>query len=130
MTALTRSARWAALESVWCEAANASTRHPLGSLAWQALGSCAARTDLPWTADPEHIGPWEAESMRGLCTACPVLADCAAYVESSRVCAGWWAGTNRDPDYTAPARPGWVKAPGTSDEQPAWQGVLPLGGAA
>lgn len=130
MTALSRSARWAALESVWCEAATASTRHPLGSVAWQTLGSCGARTDLPWTAEPEHVGPWDAESMRGLCTACPVLADCAAYADTSGVSAGWWAGTNRDPAYTEPARPGWVKASGASDGQPAWQGVLPLGGAA
>lgn len=88
MTRLSRSARWAALEAVWCEAASASTRHPLGSVAWQALGSCGARTDLPWTADPERIGPWEAESMRTLCKACPVATDCAVYADTSEVSAG------------------------------------------
>jgi hypothetical protein len=130
MSAPSRSARWAALESVWCEAALAAARHPLGSVPWQALGTCGARTDLPWTAEPADIGPRDAESMRALCRSCPVVTECAAYVETSGVCAGWWAGTNRDPDYTEPARPGWVKAPGTTAEQPAWQGVLPIRGAA
>lgn len=130
MSPLSRSARWAALEAVWCQVADAAARRTLGSMAWQALGSCGARADLPWTAEPAEIGPWDAESMRALCTSCAVFADCASYVEASDVCAGWWAGTNRDPDYTEPARPGWVKAPGAIDDQPAWQGVLPLGGAA
>lgn len=130
MTALSRPARWAALEAGWCQAADAAARHPLGSLAWQSLGSCGARTDLPWTAEPDEIGPWDAESMRALCTACPVLTQCAAHVDTSGVCAGWWAGTNRDPKYTESVRPGWVKAPGATENQPAWQGVLPIGGAA
>jgi hypothetical protein len=130
MTALSRPARWAALEDVWCQAADAAARRPLGSVPWQSLGSCGARTDLPWTAEPDDIGPWDAENMRALCRACPVLTDCATHVESSDVCAGWWAGTNRDPDYSEPPRPGWVKAPGTADGQPAWQGLLPIGGAA
>lgn len=131
MTALSRSARWAALEAVWCEAADAAVRRPLGSVAWQALGSCGARTDLPWTAEPRAIGPWDAESMRSVCRACPVLKDCAAYVDSSGVCAGWWAGTNRDPDYAEPARPGWVPTRSGRDGRNncganALQGLLPL----
>lgn len=130
MTTLSRAARWAVLEAVWCQVADAAARQALGSVAWQALGSCGARTDLPWTAEPAEIGPWDAESMRSLCSTCPVLSECAAYVETSGVCVGWWAGTNRDPDYAEPARPGWVKAADVSDGQPAWQGLLPLGGAA
>lgn len=130
MSALTRSARWAALEAVWCQVAAASARRSLGSVAWQTLGSCGARTDLPWTAEPADIGPWDAESMRTLCMACSVLSECAAYFDTSGVCAGWWAGTNRDPDYVAPPVPRWVKAAGATDEHPAWQGVLPIGGAA
>ncbi|MFC7596407.1 WhiB family transcriptional regulator [Terrabacter sp. GCM10028922] len=97
---------------------------------WQSLGSCGARTDLPWIGEPEEVGPWDAESMRSVCRACPVLAECAAYVDDANVCAGWWAGTHRDPAYVAPVRPGWVRAPGASEAAPAWQGVLPLGGVA
>jgi len=107
MTGLSRSARWAALEAAWCEAAAVSAR-PLGGVPWQSLGSCGARTDLPWIGEPEEIGPWDAELMRSVCRACPVLDDCAAYVDDADVCAGWWAGTHRDPAYTEPARPGWV----------------------
>src|SRR5829696_205053 len=105
MTALSRTARWAALEDVWVQAADTLSRRTLGAVAWQSLGSCGARTDLPWIAEPEQIGPWEAESMRAFCKGCPVLADCAAYVEQAQPSAGWWAGTNRDPGYTEPARP-------------------------
>lgn len=125
MTALSRSARWAALESVWCEAAAASAR-PLGGVPWQSLGSCGARTDLPWIAEPADIGPWDAESMRAVCRTCPVLADCTSYVETSGVCAGWWGGTNRDPAYTEPARPGWVPVRARRAQTNAQQGLLPL----
>ncbi|MFC7596295.1 WhiB family transcriptional regulator [Terrabacter sp. GCM10028922] len=126
MTALSRSARWAALEAVWCEAAAASARHPLGSVPWQSLGSCGSRTDLPWIGEPDEIGPWDAESMRSVCRACPVLADCAAYVQDANVSAGWWAGTHRDPTYIEPARPGWVPVRTRRSCVDAQQGLLPL----
>lgn len=126
MTALSRSARWAALEDAWVQAAATSARRTLGAVAWQALGACGTRTELPWTAEPDQVGPWDAESMRALCKDCPVLADCAAYVEDTAVCAGWWAGTNRDPSYTPPARPGWVPVRARHSRGEAQQGLLPL----
>jgi len=77
--------------------------------------------------------------MRHLCLGCPVLADCAAYVEQAHPSAGWWAGTNRDPAYAEPARPGWVpvgtsrtdrarRAPSASSRSDLdlLQGLLPL----
>lgn len=72
MSTLTRPERWAALEAVWVDAVAASSVHPLGSVSWQSLGSCGARAELLWTAEPEQVGPWDAESMRSLCKACPV----------------------------------------------------------
>lgn len=130
MTRLTQARRWAALEAVWCGAADTAARQAMGGVVWQALGACGARSDLPWTAEPEHLTPWDAETMRVLCARCPVLTDCAAYVEEAHVTAGWWAGTHRDPNYVPPAKPGWVHLPQHHDGSEAWQGTLPLGGVA
>lgn len=61
----------------------------------------------------------------------PVLAECAGYVQSAEVCAGWWAGADRDPDAHEPPAPAWV--PVIVQRRPVpgvEQGVLPLGGAA
>lgn len=121
MSALSGPDRWAALESAWVDAACASDAHPLGSVPWQSLGACGARQDLPWTAEPDQVGPWDAESMRVLCRSCPVLAECTTYAARAKVCAGWWAGSHRDPAYVEPARPGWVPV---GDDTA--QGTLPL----
>lgn len=121
--------RSAMLAEVVDEAAHAATRHTLGALAWQTLAACGARADLPWTA--EEVGAWEAEIMRAVCAACPVLAECAAYADHTKVCAGWWAGHDRDPDHVEPPAPAWV--PVTSHRRflpGVEQGVLPLRGAA
>jgi hypothetical protein len=130
MGSLTRAERWQALEAVWCEAADVAARHAMGAIAWQSLGACGARTDLPWTAEPEDVGPWDAEAMRSVCAECPVLAECSAYVDRAAVVAGWWAGSHQDPDYVPPAEPGWVTVRGLAEDVEAWQGVLPLGGVA
>ena len=69
--------------------------------------------------------------MRGVYAACPILAECAAYVESADVCAGWWAGRDRDPDAHEPPAPDWVPVTrGRSAVEGLEQGVLPLDGAA
>jgi hypothetical protein len=123
---LSRDARAARLASAFEEVAE---RHALGALAWQTLAACGARTDLPWTAD--EVGAWDAETMRAVCAGCAVFAECAAYVDQTDVCAGWWAGHDRDPDHTEPCPPAWV--PITVHRLPLFgmeQGVLPLGGAA
>jgi hypothetical protein len=69
--------------------------------------------------------------MRSICAGCPVLTDCAAYVLEARVCAGWWAGQDRDPDAHEPAAPAWVPVTSRRTALPGVeQGVLPLDGAA
>ena len=122
MTVVTRRARWAALEAVWTDAAATSAQRPLGSLPWQTLGSCCARPELPWTAEPEQVGPWEAETMRSVCAACPVLSECGTAATELDAVAGWWAGAHRDPDYVEPPAPTWVPLTDADIEQ----GVLPL----
>ena len=64
---------------------------------WTASAACARRTDLPWTRDAADVTPWQAETMRVLCRACPVLLDCLAAVDELDVTGGWWAGADRDP---------------------------------
>lgn len=123
---LNRSAR---LAEVFNEAPDTAARHALGALAWQTLAACGARADLPWTAD--ELSTWDAETMRAICCACPVLTECAAYVDQTDVCAGWWAGRDRDPDHTEPPEPAWVPVKhGREVLHDVEQGVLPLGGAA
>jgi hypothetical protein len=103
--------------------------HPFGTLAWQTLAACGARADLPWTAD--EVGTWDAETMRAVCAGCPVLTDCASFVDRTYVCAGWWAGHDRDPDHAEPPAPAWVPVTVHRHQLPGVeQGVLPLGGAA
>ena len=69
--------------------------------------------------------------MRGICAGRPVLGECAAFVERADVCAGWWAGRDRDPDHTEPPAPAWVPVTSHRQQLPGVeQGVLPLDGAA
>lgn len=124
--AAARRARWAALEAVWCAASVEAGRSTLGGVAWHTLAACGARTDLPWTGEPDQVGPWDAQTMRAVCGGCPVMADCDRYVTDHDVTAGWWAGTHRDPAYVAPARPGWTPTKGSTPEARVWQGTLPL----
>ena len=125
---LNRSAR---LATVFDEAADSAARHALGGLAWQTFAACGARADLPWTAEPGHVGPWDAETMRAICAGCPVLTECTAYVQRADVRAGWWAGYDRDPDHAEPPAPAWVPVTVHRHQLPGVeQGVLPLGGAA
>jgi len=39
------------------QAGNTLSRRTLGAVAWQSLGSFGTRTDRPWIAEPELIGP-------------------------------------------------------------------------
>ena len=36
--------------------------------------------------------------MAVICSRCPVLADCEAYVEAADITGGFWAGHHRTPD--------------------------------
>jgi hypothetical protein len=129
MTGQDRRARLAdAVTNARVEAA----RPGLAAAAWLSLAACTARPELPWTADPDGVGPWDAESMRDVCWSCPVRVECAAYVVEAEVDAGWWAGAHRDPDYVEPPAPSWapVKVRGTRLGTGVEQGVLPLGGDA
>ena len=119
-------ARYAALDQVWTAATVEVARNAYGALAWQARAACGARTDLPWTADPDQVGPWDAETMRTVCAACPVLAECSTYATTNQVTAGWWAGTHRDPTYAPLPRPGWARLATTTEGVRVWQGTLPL----
>ncbi|MGL4178585.1 MAG: hypothetical protein ACRCSN_21205 [Dermatophilaceae bacterium] len=127
---MNRQDRRARLAQALAEIAADTARSALAGVAWRSLGSCGARTDLPWTTDAADVSPWDAETMRATCQACPVLAECTAAAEG--MTGGWWAGHDRDPDAEEPPAVSWVPirsgrghaAPGTA------QGVLPLGGAA
>lgn len=100
--------RWSKVAAGWEQATPVSMTRAHGHVPWQSLGACTTRKDLPWTADPEDINLWEFEVMRSLCGNCPVREQCADFADQSDVCAGWWAGTNRDPAYIGPAVPAWV----------------------
>ncbi len=64
---------------------------------WMARAACASRLDLPWTLYAAEVTPWQAVTMRAICTDCPVLFDCLAAVDDLDVTGGWWAGADRDP---------------------------------
>jgi hypothetical protein len=63
--------------------------------AWMARAACTSMPGLPWTTGLHGVPRVLVTIMRETCAACPVLAECAQYVEDARVTAGWWAGANR-----------------------------------
>ncbi|MCH8611900.1 WhiB family transcriptional regulator [Arsenicicoccus dermatophilus] len=76
---------------------------------WAASAACATRLDLPWLSDHADTTPWDAEAMRGVCAACPVVLDCLAAVHALDITGGWWAGADRDPHaHTADTAPAWA----------------------
>ncbi|MGL5823713.1 MAG: WhiB family transcriptional regulator [Nocardioides sp.] len=125
------------LDQVWAIPGGASA---WVRTAWQTQATCATRPDLPWIADPKHLTAWDVEAMTETCAACPVLDECARYVTTAKVRAGWWAGTHRDPAWTPPPRPEWVPVSTGSNRRSRGadagevgkrieQGILPLDGA-
>lgn len=63
---------------------------------WIASATCGRLPSLPWTDNPQRVPEVVLEIMRGVCARCPVLEDCAAFVEDGHVTAGFWAGSSRD----------------------------------
>lgn len=88
---------------------------------WTGRAACARRLDLPWTTDAADVTPWQAETMRAVCSGCPVLFDCLAAVEDLAVTGGWWAGHDRDPSADAPHHAGhpWAVHDPADDEPPS-----------
>lgn len=81
----------------------ASTR-----LDWLTHASCAARPEVPWTADSADVTAEEASRMHEVCQSCPVVQECAAAADQWRVTAGWWAGRSRDVIEPQVQEPAWV----------------------
>ena len=77
---------------------------------WTDRAACADRLDLPWTRDAADVTPWQAATMRAICSTCPALFDCLAAVDALDVTGGWWAGHDRDPnaDLSHLASPDWA----------------------
>jgi hypothetical protein len=75
---------------------------------WMTDALCAAHPGLGWLNDPHLVGLGEEATMAVVCSRCPVVADCAAYVHAVGITGGFWAGHHRTPDgpllpATAPA---------------------------
>jgi hypothetical protein len=67
-------------------------------LGWLDVALCAHNPDLGWLKDPHLVGLGEEATMSVICSRCPVLAECEAYVEVADVTGGFWAGHHRTPD--------------------------------
>ena len=65
---------------------------------WMANALCAMNLTLGWLNDPHLVGLGEEATMSVICSRCPVLADCEAYVQAAEITGGFWAGHHRTPD--------------------------------
>lgn len=74
---------------------------------WVQRATCGGRAELPWLRDSVEISPWETETMRAVCSGCPVSAECLAAVTALKVCGGWWAGRDRNQDAQPITLDGW-----------------------
>jgi hypothetical protein len=79
-------------------------------IAWMSQSACTARSDLPWTSDPENTTVRELLAMGAVCRVCPVVSHCAGLAKQAKVTAGFWAGRHRD-KATRIAGPGWATEP-------------------
>ncbi|MGL5818283.1 MAG: WhiB family transcriptional regulator [Phycicoccus sp.] len=131
---MTRQDRRTRLAKAVAEVSAEAARSALAGIAWQSLGSCGARSDLPWTTDTDAVSVWDADTMRTVCESCPVRVECNTWATDHDVTGGWWAGRDRDPDATEHSSPAWVPITvGTGKGHRldhAEQGRLPLGGDA
>ncbi|MGL5930191.1 MAG: WhiB family transcriptional regulator [Dermatophilaceae bacterium] len=123
---MTRQDRRTRLAQAIADVTADATRSALAGIAWQTLGSCTARTDLPWTTDTTDISPWDADTMRTVCSSCPVRAACDTYATEHDVTGGWWAGRDRDPDADPAPSPSWVPIKVKGGRLDIEQGLLPV----
>jgi hypothetical protein len=83
--------------------------------AWMSAATCPDRLDLPWLVDSDDLSTWERLTMAAICTDCPTIAACTAFVSVEDVTGGFWAGCHRDHPAAAPvpvaSRPVWAVQP-------------------
>ncbi|MGL4744715.1 MAG: WhiB family transcriptional regulator [Dermatophilaceae bacterium] len=131
---MTRQDRRTRLAQAMTDVTADAARSALAGIAWQALGSCGARVDLPWTTDTTDVSVWDAEAMRTVCESCPVRAACDTWATDHDVTGGWWAGKDRDPHAGSAPSPSWVPVTVGAGKgrrlDHAEQGRFPLGGDA
>jgi hypothetical protein len=77
------------------------------SVDWMNDALCARNAHLGWLNDPEFVGLGEEATMSVICSRCPVLTACEAYVDAAGITGGFWAGHHRTPEgplltFTAP----------------------------
>ncbi len=77
---------------------------------WLALhfALLALPSPTPCAADPDSFTdprPDDVAYLTGLCTGCPVLAECNAFATANKESAGIWAGKERTPRRGRPAAP-------------------------
>lgn len=65
--------------------------------AWKDEALCGRFPDLPWIAEPQDCSRASRAAMRVVCSACPVQAECEAYVDRMGILGGFWAGQDRTP---------------------------------
>ena len=65
------------------------------SSGWRHQALCAAFSGLPWIAEPEDCSSAAERAMQCVCGACPVRAECEAYVDRAGIVSGFWAGRDR-----------------------------------
>jgi hypothetical protein len=64
---------------------------------WMERALCSAFPTMPWVLEPQERSVAAERAMGAVCVACPVNAQCSAYVESREVSSGFWAGCDRTP---------------------------------
>jgi hypothetical protein len=64
---------------------------------WIRAALCRRFSHLPWLADASQTTPTQVESMRIVCSACPVERECNDYVRLVGITSGFWAGRTRTP---------------------------------
>jgi hypothetical protein len=67
-------------------------------LDWMDDALCARNPDLGWLNEPHLVGLGDEATMSVICSRCPVLAECEAFVQAGDITGGFWAGHHRTPE--------------------------------